>query len=186
MPTTITCYGGVAEIGGTKILLEDGASRLFFDFGIAFGRQGDFFNEFLRPRVSRGLLDLLALGLIPPLEGVYRDDLAWPGLWARFQGHPHYRNLRRDTDDAAIDAVLVSHAHLDHNGDLPYLDPAIPVYSSRISAFVARAMQTTGQSGFEREMTYTSPRTPSHGGELISDRNRPYQLRAWRFLDGDL
>jgi ribonuclease J len=186
MSITITCYGGVAEIGGSKFLLEDGASRLFFDFGIAFGRQGEFFNEYLRPRVARGLLDLLALGLIPPLEGVYRDDLAAPGLWTRFQNHPQYRNLRRDAGKPAIDAVFISHAHLDHNGDLSYLDPAIPVYSSRISAFVARAMQITGQSGFERELTYTSPRTPSQTGELVSDRKRPYQARAWRFLDGAL
>ena len=32
MPT-ITLYGGAGTIGGNKILLEDGDSRLFFDFG---------------------------------------------------------------------------------------------------------------------------------------------------------
>ena len=51
--TTITCYGGVNEIGGNKLLLEDGGARLFFDFGIAFGRQQQYFNEYLRPRAAR-------------------------------------------------------------------------------------------------------------------------------------
>jgi ribonuclease J len=74
--TTITCYGAVGEIGGNKILLEDGERRLFFDFGKAFGRYGDFFDGvFIKERTTRGLLDPLALGLIPPLRGVLREDL---------------------------------------------------------------------------------------------------------------
>lgn len=76
MPTTLTCYGGVAEIGGNKILLEDGPRRLFFDFGKSFGRYGAFFDGvFIKERVGRGLLDPLALGLVPPLRGLLRDDL---------------------------------------------------------------------------------------------------------------
>lgn len=76
MGTTITCYGGVNEIGGNKILLEDGEHRLFFDFGKAFGRYGAYFDGvFTRERAARGLLDPLALGLIPPLRGLLREDL---------------------------------------------------------------------------------------------------------------
>ncbi len=186
MAVVITCYGGVGEIGGTKVLLEDGDTRLFLDFGIAFGRQQEFFNEYLRPRVARGVLDLLALDLIPPLEGLYRDDLALPGLWDRFRTHPLYRSLHRGKGRQAVDAVLVTHAHLDHNGDISYLEPIIPVYASRITAFIARAMQVTGQSGFERELTYINPRAPSPTGELKSAPRRPYQARAYTFLDGSL
>jgi len=149
MSVTITCYGGVGEIGGNKILLEDGETRLLLDFGIAFGRQEQFFNELLRPRSARGLLDPLALGLLPPLEGLYREDLTLPGLWARFQGAPLYRNLRRGGKRPAVDAVLISHAHLDHNGDLSYLDGDIPIYTTRVSALIARAMQVTGTGGLE-------------------------------------
>ena len=118
MPPTLTLYGSVAEIGGNKILLEDGACRIMLDFGIAFGRQQAFFNELLRPRTARGLLDLLALGLIPPLEGLYRADLTPPRLWQRMQTAPLYRDLRRGDGRPALDAVFLSHAHLDHNGDL--------------------------------------------------------------------
>ncbi len=182
--TTITCYGGVGGIGGNKMLLEDAKVRLFFDFGIDFGRMGQFFNEYLRPRAARGLLDLMALGLIPPLEGIYRDDLAPSGHWEQFRPHPLYRDMRRD--GLPVDAVLVSHGHLDHNGDLSYLDPDIPVYTTRTTAFTARAMQTTGVSTFERQMTFISPRTANDTGELVSDRSSPYVCRAHHFLDGPL
>ena len=76
MTTTITCYGGINEIGSNKILVEDGEVRVFLDFGKSFGRYSDYFDGvFVRERTIRGLLDALALGLIPPLEGLYRDDL---------------------------------------------------------------------------------------------------------------
>ncbi|MEW6569328.1 MAG: MBL fold metallo-hydrolase RNA specificity domain-containing protein [Chloroflexota bacterium] len=72
----LTCYGGVGEIGGNKILLETGERRLFFDFGKSFGCYGRFFDGvFIKDRVGRGLLDPLSLGLVPPLRGLLRDDL---------------------------------------------------------------------------------------------------------------
>jgi ribonuclease J len=186
MNPSIICYGGVAEIGGNKVLLEDGEARLFLDFGIAFGRQQAFFNEYLRPRTARGLLDLLALGLIPPLEGLYREDLAPPGLWERFRERPLYLDLRRGGAPSA-DAVLISHAHLDHNGDLSYLDPTIPVHATRVTAFIARTMQITGQSSFEREMTYVNPRQWNEKEQALkSQRRAPYRARACTFLDGSL
>ena len=184
MSPSISCYGGVGEIGGNKVLLEDGEARLFLDFGTAFGRRQAFFNEYLCPRTARGLLDLLALGLIPPLEGVYQTDLAPPGLWERFRGTPLYRDLRRG-GDPAVTAVLVTHAHLDHNGDISYLDLAIPVYTTRVTAFVARVMQMTGQSGFERELTYVCPRQWDEREQVLkADRRAPYRARAYSFLDG--
>lgn len=182
--TTITCYGAVGCIGGNKILVEDGDVRLFFDFGLDFGHAGRFFNEYLRPRPARGLLDLLALGLLPPLEGLYRDDLAFSGLWERFHPHPLYRNMRRDA--LAADAVLLSHAHLDHDADISYVNPEIPVYATRVTAFIARSMQITGQSSFERELVYINPRIPAESGELQPDRRAPYRCRPHHFVDGAL
>lgn len=76
MPTTITCYGGVNEIGGNKILLQDGEHRLLLDFGKPFGRYGGYFDGvFIKERSGRGLLDFLSLELLPPLRGLLRDDL---------------------------------------------------------------------------------------------------------------
>jgi ribonuclease J len=184
--TTITCYGGAGEVGGNKILLEDGDVRVFLDFGTAFNPHHAFFSDMLRPRATRGLLDLLVLGLLPPLEGLYREDLSPRGLWARLRSSPLYRDLRRRDGRPAVDAVLISHAHLDHNGDLAYLDTSIPVYSSRITAFIARAMQLTGSSGLERELTFASPRVVGCTGDLHTDPRAACQARPHAFVDGAL
>src|SRR5947199_10091502 len=76
MSVNITCFGGANEIGGNKILLEEDGKRLLMDFGMAFGRSGGYFDGvLLKERSARGLLDPLALGLVPPLRGLLRDDL---------------------------------------------------------------------------------------------------------------
>jgi ribonuclease J len=185
MSASITCYGSVGEIGGNKFLLEDGDARLMLDFGISFGRAGKYYNELLRPRPSRGLLDPLALELIPPLEGLYRRDLELPSVWDRIRGLTGYRKVERAGGRPAVDAVLISHAHLDHNGDVSYLDGGIPVVCTRTSAAIARAMQVTGMASFEREMVYLSPRAEKDG-LFGSDRAEAYRLRPFHFLEGAL
>ncbi len=187
MAVQITGYGGVSDIGGNKFLLEDGATRLMLDFGTSFSEVGKYYNEFLRPRSARGTLDLLMLGIIPPLEGLYRKDLEPPKLWERIRSkHGTYRDLRRkDQLTPVINGVLVSHAHLDHIGDISYLDERIPIITTRESAFIGRAMQVTGTGSMEREIILVNPREAGAGGELKSIASNPYRLRPFLFLDGD-
>ncbi len=147
----LTFYGGINEIGGNKILLEDGERRLLLDFGFPFKRYKLFYEEYLKPRSGAGLLDPLALGLLPPLEGLYRDDLVTPGLWPKFHSHPLYRKLGR------VDGVLLSHAHLDHSGYISFLKEDIPVYATTVTAFLAKAMQDSGKAGFDQQVCYYSP-----------------------------
>jgi ribonuclease J len=186
MSISLTCYGGAGEIGGNKILLEDCECRVMLDFGTAFGAQGMYFSELLRPRASRGLLDPLALDLLPSLEGLYRPDIALPDLWRRMSSHPSYRNLRRGNNRPAVDGIFISHAHMDHNGELGYVAAEVPIYTTRTSAFIARAMQVTAQTSLDKEITFIGTREVKEAGTLGTSRAEAVRIRPHRFLDGGL
>lgn len=73
--TSLAFYGGVGEIGGNKILLEDKDTKVFLDFGKSFSRRARYFEEYLGPRTSNGIVDFMEMGLVPDIPGAYRDDL---------------------------------------------------------------------------------------------------------------
>lgn len=149
---SLTFYGGANGIGGNKILLEDGDSRLFFDFGTDFAQRYHYFEEYLNPRPGLGLLDFLEMGLLPPLEGIYRRDLDPDGsILASYTSSPLYREVD-------VEGVLLSHAHLDHSGYISFLKGDIPIYSSAMTAFVAKAVQDSGKGDMEKEVCYLTPR----------------------------
>lgn len=178
----LTFFGGVNEIGGNKILLEDGGRRLFLDFGFPYKRHKLFYEEYLKPRSGAGLLDPMTMGLLPPLAGLYRDDLVKPGLWEQFGSSSLYRELER------LDGVLLTHAHLDHSGYISFLKASIPVYSTAVTAFIAKAMQDSGKSGFDQSVCYFNsvawdcPDGWKQSG-LISDSKTPRQQRQFCIAD---
>ena len=57
--TTLAFYGGVDEIGGNKILLQDKGTRVFFDFGMSFSMKK---YTFLLFGSGMGLVGLPATG----------------------------------------------------------------------------------------------------------------------------
>src|SRR5713101_2364217 len=126
----LTFYGGVNEIGGNKVLLEDEGTRVFIDFGMSFGRKERYYAEFLAPRTANGLGDFLEMGLLPDIPGVYRDDLL--------------ATVGRKPETVHCDAVLLSHAHLDHSAYISFLHEKIPVYCGETSLIILEALQEAG------------------------------------------
>lgn len=173
-------YGGANEIGGNKILLEDGATRLFFDFGISFKVRSHYFEEFLNPRPGYGLNDYFQTGMLPLLRGIYRPDLEPDDrFWERWQRKPLYRPLDH------VDGVLLSHAHVDHTGSVSFLRPDIPLYTTALTALISKAIQDSAPTDIERELVYAVPRQ-SKDGVLQSVRNAPLEQRPLRVLNGRL
>lgn len=125
----LTFYGGVNEIGGNKILLEDRGARMFFDFGQSFTFGADYFAGYLGPRAINGLGDYFEFNLLPRLSGLYaRDQLASTNL---------------AYTEPKIDAVFLSHAHFDHITHIQFLDPKIPVYLGVGTKLFMESMEET-------------------------------------------
>ena len=73
-----TCYGGVNDIGGNKLLVKFDKGSIFLDFGLSYSEESLFFEEFLQPRSACKIHDLLKLGLLPQIDGIYRQDALCP------------------------------------------------------------------------------------------------------------
>lgn len=166
---SLTGYGGVGEIGGNAFLLEAPGLRVFLDLGKRFGatttmttdpatgkrsftaedfqrRAGwnDYFDAFLQPRTHSAVRDQAALGLIPwegQMPRLYRGDLG---------GAP---------GPAPVDAVLVSHAHVDHCGLLGLVRPDVAVAASRQTLATLESMQTTSSRGWEYDFVRVKARS---------------------------
>lgn len=139
--TNLTFYGGVNEIGGNKILVEDKKSdtSIFLDFGMNFARHGIYFEEFIQPRTPNGIADYLEMGLIPQIDSVYRRDLL------EFAGiKPHNEPL--------VDALVLSHAHLDHAGHISFIDERIPIYCSEITHAILKVLHETQSRSLDSEV----------------------------------
>jgi len=133
--TSITLYGGVNEIGGNKLLLKDRDTRVFFDFGMSFGMKKLFYAPpFLSPKSEKSLQEL---GILPKLEGIYRFDSRPP----------------------EVDAVFVSHGHLDHSAYLSFVNRQIPVYCGETTKIILQALSEMRRPDLEFDVQGINFRT---------------------------
>jgi len=123
--TTLTFYGGVNEIGGNKILLRDRGTQVFFDFGMSFGVRKQFYSPpFLSPKSEKSLQEL---DILPKIKGIYEFD----------EGAPK------------VDAVFVSHGHMDHSAYLSFIKRQIPVYCGETTRIILQALSEIRRADLE-------------------------------------
>ncbi|MEM2913829.1 MAG: MBL fold metallo-hydrolase, partial [Candidatus Bathyarchaeia archaeon] len=123
--TTVAFYGGVNEVGGNKILLKDIDTRILFDFGMSFTLRNHYYSvPFLSPKDEKGLLEF---GILPELKGLYSFDSTEP----------------------KVDAVFLSHSHMDHAAYISLLKREIPIYCGETTATILDALSRVRLSGFE-------------------------------------
>ncbi len=132
--TTLTFYGGVNEIGGNKVLLKDKDTQVFLDFGQSFTMGAEYFTGWLGPRAINGLGDYFEFNLLPKIKGIYgKDQLAFTDL--------SYTKPK-------INAVFLSHAHVDHMGHIVFLDEKIPTYCGYGTKIFIKSMEETSSVDF--------------------------------------
>jgi ribonuclease J len=137
--TKVTILGGVAEIGGNKILVEDRNTRLLLDFGMSLTSRSRYFSDpYLSPRSVNSLLEL---GIIPSVDGLYN----WDSI-------------------SKVDAVILSHAHLDHYGYLSLVNRKIPIFCGETTMKIMDAIKRTKRRSVESDFSglrYSTFRTNS-------------------------
>jgi ribonuclease J len=112
--TSLTFYGGAREIGGNKILLEDGKGKFYLDFGQSFDFGCDYFYEYLEPRSANGLECYFEFNMMPQIPRLYSQKML------KFTTLPYHH--------PDVDGVFITHHHSDHTGHLNFLDESIPVF----------------------------------------------------------
>jgi ribonuclease J len=142
MMVQIQLLGGVGEIGGNKFLIRDGDAKILLDFGMSLGLRGQFFSEpFLAPRDGQGLI---SLGILPNIHDLYRDGGGEPPL----------------------DAVILSHSHIDHSMCISLLNRRIPVYCGETTLTILRTLSEMRPKGFENDLDGIDFRTFRTGDKI--------------------
>ena len=99
-------HRGTHEIGGSCVELKTDKARILVDFGMPLvGENKKPFDS--KILIGKTVDDLKKLKILPDIKGLY------------------------NTEDKALDAILISHSHMDHYGLLNYVHPDIPIYMSQ-------------------------------------------------------
>ncbi|MFX1339982.1 MAG: MBL fold metallo-hydrolase [Promethearchaeota archaeon] len=161
--TSIQIFDGNDTIGGNKIYIMEGDQGFFLDFGMNFKKYGNFFQEYISPRSTRGIYDLFHLNLIPKLN-IYRQDI-----------------IQSDFDVSSfptldVRAILLSHAHMDHFGNIGLLKPSYPIIASPLTLVLLKGILDTSSVKLGSDVVYYSTKKPKKDNRVLeSDK---YELNG--------
>ena len=169
----LTSLDGADTIGGSKLLLEWGDRGVLLDFGMNFTRVNRYYEEYIRPRSTTGLLDHVMMSTLPDVNGIYREDLMHPDLV--LEG----KKIER------IDAVLLSHGHIDHSGDIGFLRLDIPVATTTMTAAIVKASQDSSRNEPGKEPVYLAERAvrKTRGTQILCSSRGDVFWRDYHLLD---
>ena len=100
----LTIHRGSTQIGGSCVELSAGGSRIILDVGMPLAKPGEQ-SKLLKKLPP--IPELIQSKLLPDIKGLYAHE------------------------EPGVDALVLSHAHLDHYGLAQFVHPKIPIYMSR-------------------------------------------------------
>jgi ribonuclease J len=135
----------VNEIGGNKILLQNRDVKVFFDFGMSFALKKQYYSPpFLSPKSEKSLQEL---GILPKIDGIYKFDEKAP----------------------EIDAVFISHGHMDHSAYLSFIKREIPVYCGETTKIILQALSEMRRADLEFNVEGISFKSFRTGDKIAID-----------------
>ncbi|MBK0329872.1 MBL fold metallo-hydrolase [Brachybacterium sp. MASK1Z-5] len=136
--TSIEIHGGVRVIGGTKVLISTARARVLLDIGEDIPGEADLLRESTRVREGHGLADRLRLGAAPRIAGLFAPE----ELRAVGPGAQDVQALAAEDPRPLV--VILSHAHIDHDGLLAHLRPEVRVLAHPETIALHRALEEAG------------------------------------------
>lgn len=142
--SNLTIHRGTHEIGGSCVEIQSQNTRIIVDIGIPLEEYGGKFD--MKKYIHLSGPELVKASILPDVKGLYK--------W--------------DKDSKPVDAVLISHSHLDHYGFMSFVNEDIPIYTSKGCKELLGVAYYFGQSDYDpKDVKIVPPWRPFPVADLL-------------------
>ena len=163
------------------------------DNGKCFSKEGEYYKDFLKPRTNNDLRDYLRLGLVPKIPGIYGkekledvclEDFEDIGKYMVKTDLMSYEEYIEKNGSPYLDAVFLSHAHLDHLHNITFMAPEIPIYCSEITKKLLTIISDLSNDNF-LEYSYAVRKLRSDRSSFPGSiyKKKEYRKREIKIID---